>query len=233
MRDDMRRVGPDLAAVARLIADGSRATILWALMDGGARPAGDLARAAAITPQTASGHLALLVQGGLLQVKAAGRERRYSLAGPQVAQVLESLSLVAPHARAASLRDDFESRRLRVARSCYDHLAGGLGVAITEAMVQHDYIVPRGDAYEASQQGEQWLAALGISCEAVRGERRPFGRACLDWSERRSHLAGALGAAIARTLIEHGWVERIRGTRALTVTGKGRRAIRAELGILT
>lgn len=227
----MRQVGPDLAAVARLIGDGSRATILWALMDGSARPAGELSARAGVTPQTASGHLAMLVEGGLLRASKVGRERRYALSGPEVARALEALSLVAPHAKAASLKDDFETRRLRAARTCYDHLAGSLGVAITEAMVHRVYVLPRGEGYEVSAGGEDWLAALGVSCDEVRARERAFGKACLDWSERRPHLAGALGAAIAGRLFELEWVQRIEGTRALTVTGKGRRGLRRELDI--
>jgi DNA-binding transcriptional ArsR family regulator len=223
--------GPAIAAVAGLIGDPSRAAILTALLGGVARPAGELARRAGISPQTASVHLARLVEGGLIRVRTSGRQRYFSLAGAPVARVLESLALIAPPAAEPGPQAGFELRRLRRARTCYDHLAGGLGVAVTEALVERGRLDPNADGYEVTPAGETWLNALEVDVEGVRSGRRAFARACLDWSERRPHLAGALGAALTARFFEVGWIARLDGTRAVVATAVGRRALRRELGV--
>ena len=205
--------------------------MLAALLGGVARPAGELARCAGVSAPTASGHLARLVQGGLLRVTTSGRHRYYALAGEPVARLLESLALIAPAAAARDARAAFAERRLRQARTCYDHLAGALGVSLTEALVAHGHMRLRDDSYVVTETGAAWLARLGIDCEAVRQQRRAFARACLDWSERRPHLAGALGAAITARFFELQWIARADDTRAVITTPVGRRALRRELDV--
>jgi DNA-binding transcriptional ArsR family regulator len=223
--------GPAIAAVAALIGDPSRAAMLAALLGGVARPAGELARCAGITPQTASVHLARLVESGLVTTVRSGRHRYFSLAGVPVARTLEALALVAPPASPSGAKAGFELRRLRRARTCYDHLAGALGVAVTDALVQRARLEAHVEGYEVTAGGEVWLRAMGIRLDRIRAGRRAFARACIDWSERRPHLAGALGAALTTWLFEEEWIVRVAGTRAVAPTPKGRRGLRRELGI--
>ncbi len=219
-----------MAAVAALIGEPARAAILDALLDGGGLPASELARRAGVTPSTASAHLSRLAAGGLLACEPAGRERRYRLASPDVAEALETLARIAPRREVRSLRGAGRAEAIRAARTCYDHLAGRLGVGLTEALVARDALVLRGAAYDLTASGESLLADLGVDVASARGRRRAFTRACLDWTERRPHLAGALGAALADALLEAGWVERRPADRGLRVTPAGRRGL-ARLGV--
>ena len=206
--------------------------MLAALLGGVARPAGELARCARISPQTASGHLAKLVEGGLIRATRSGRHRYFTLVGAPVARALESLALVAP-APEEGEGAGFELRRLRRARTCYDHLAGALGVAVTDALVERGRLDPQADGYEVTGAGERWLRHLDIDPDRVRRSRRSFARACIDWSERRPHLGGALGAALAARFLEAGWIVRLKGTRAVVASAEGRRVLRRELGVIT
>jgi DNA-binding transcriptional ArsR family regulator len=211
----------DVAAVARLLADRTRAAILDALMDGSARPAGQLARRAGVAPSTASGHLAQLLAGGLILCEPGGRERRYRLASAAVAEAIEALARLAPPVDVRSLRLAGRADAMRVARTCYDHLAGRLGVGLTEAFVERRVLVLRDETYEVTGSGEPVLAGLGVDLGAARAAHRSFARACVDWSERRPHLAGALGAAVAQALLQRGWVRRRPNDRGLLVSDEG------------
>jgi DNA-binding transcriptional ArsR family regulator len=218
-----------LAEVASLLGDSTRAGMLLALWDGRALPAGELARLSQVSASTASEHLTQLVSGGLLSVEPRGRERRYRLSGPAVAQALESLAHVLPatpeHAPSAA------GPALRHARMCYDHLAGRLGVAVADALLARRVLAWRGDTLEVTAPGRRWLARFAIELDALVSARRPLLRPCLDWTERREHLGGALGAALATQLIERDWVRRGRDTRALRITTTGRLGLRRVLGI--
>lgn len=216
--------------VAALLGDPSRAAMLDALMDGGARPAGELARRAGVAPSTASEHLARLVEGRLLIVEPRGRERRYRLASAEVADVLEALSCLGSEAPVNSLRAAGRTEALRAARTCYDHLAGRFGVAVTEALVARDALHIRDGSFELTADGEAFLVRLGVDVAGARARKRVFARACVDWSERRPHLAGALGAALADAALDQGWVHRRPNDRALRVTPKGTAALRELLG---
>jgi DNA-binding transcriptional ArsR family regulator len=220
----------DVAAVAALIADRTRAAILDALMDGRSCAAGELAARAGVAPSTASGHLSRLLSGGLVVYEVHGRERRYRLSSPAVAAALEALSLVAPVQAVHSLRGVDRGAAIRAARTCYDHLAGRLGVGLTEALVERDALVLRDTSYELTASGTETMASLGVDVAAVRSRQRAFARACLDWSERRPHLAGSLGAALADALLANGWLRRRPNDRALTVTPSGRSGL-AALGV--
>ena len=222
---------PDVAMVATLIGDPARAAMLAALLGGQALPAGELAACARISPQTASSHLAKLVAGGLLCVTTAGRHRYYQLQGSDVAAALEALAAIAPRARIHSLRESEASRALRFARTCYDHLAGVVGVAITQGLLDQGLLTADGHTYHVSSAGAGWFVRWGIDLGQLRQVRRSFARPCLDWSERHYHLAGALGAALARGLFERGWLVRVAGSRAVRLTEVGRVGLRKELQI--
>jgi DNA-binding transcriptional ArsR family regulator len=217
--------------VAALLGDSTRAAMLDALMDGEARPAGELARRAGVAPSTASEHLQRLLEGRLLTVEPNGRERRYRLASAEVAEVLESLSRLGSEPPPRSLRAAGRTEALRAARTCYDHLAGRLGVAVTEALVERDALRPGDGSFELTASGEAFLAGLRVDVAAARQRKRIFARSCLDWSERRPHLAGALGAALADAALAEDWVRRRPNDRALRVTAAGERAFRDLFGV--
>lgn len=224
---------PHVAKIAALIGDPARANILKALMDGRARTAKELAHAAGVSPQTTSGHLAKLVDGELLAMAKQGRHRYFHLANTLVAEALESLMALAgerpvpKHHHQARIAAD-----LRAARTCYDHLAGKLGVLLFDRMVATGSILPAGnsdDDFIVSAGGRRLFAALDIDIDALASTgRRRFARACLDWSERSPHLAGALGAALAERCFERGWLQRRRDSRAVILTPSGTKAL-AEL----
>jgi len=213
---------PDIAAVAGALADPSRVAMLDALLDGEPHAIGELARRAAITPQTASSHLERLVAHRLVVTERAGREHRVRLAGPHVAELLERLAALASPAAMPTSR----IARLRFARTCYDHLAGLLGVVVTGALVERDWLC--GDELAPSSDLVTWLAAHGAP---IADGRRPLARACLDWSERVPHVAGRVGAALAGAFLAQRWVVRVRGDRALRLSDRGRAALRGELAI--
>lgn len=221
----------DIAALARMIGEPARATILSALLGGQWLTAGELARAARIAPPTASEHLGRLAAAGLIVDRRTGRHRYFALAGPEVAAVLESLARFADRSSADVRSRTPTDDALRYARSCYDHLAGRLGVALTEALRERGLIV--GVALEVTARGEAELPGLGVDIASLRRAQRPLTRACLDWSERRDHLAGAVGAALLASMLARGWLTRLDGTRAVRVTLRGReglyRALRLEL----
>lgn len=216
-----------MAAVAALVADPARGRMLDALMDGRERRAGELADLAGVAPSTASGHLARLLAGGLVVCEVRGRERRYRLASTAVAEALEALARLAPLVEGRSLRVADRVEAIRRARTCYDHLAGRLGVSLTQAFVEREVLVVRNSSYELTVAGEQTLAELGVDVSAARAHQRSFARACLDWSERRTHLAGSLGAAVADAILARGWVRRRPRDRGLIVTERGLTGLRS------
>jgi DNA-binding transcriptional ArsR family regulator len=221
---------PDLAATAALIADPSRARMLAALADGSTRPAGELARMAGVSPQTASSHLDKLQRGELVRCEAQGRYRYYRL-DPDVASLLETLAGFSAPAQTLTPRQLQRAEALRLARTCYGHLAGRLGVAITESLCAR-HLLEAGEAeFVLTSEGSLWFANLGINTGASGG--RLFGRRCLDWSERRYHLAGALGVALGHRTFELGWIRRMDdGGRALRLTDFGRSELRRELDLV-
>jgi len=221
-----------IAAVAALVGEPARAAMLDALLGGRSLPAGALASAAGVSAATASGHLARLLEGGLVRAEWQGRERRFELAGPAVAEVLEVLGeLAGPAEPARTLRAASRMEALRAARTCYDHLAGRLGVAVTGALVDDGWLDDGDGGYAVTAGGERRFAALGIDVVELRRLRRPLTRRCVDWTERRPHVAGSLGAALAARALELGWVARVPHDRALDVTEAGERALRRRLGL--
>jgi DNA-binding transcriptional ArsR family regulator len=221
----------DVAAVAGLIGDRTRAFVLCELAASGSLPAGELARRAGVASSTASVHLAKLAAAGLLTGQPAGRHRYYRLANGDVARALEALSLIAPPHEIRSLRQADEAASIRAARTCYDHLAGRLGVDLTSALERRRLIRREADTFALTRRGATELTALGLDLDAIGRGRRVFARPCLDWSERRDHLAGALGAALPARLFELQWIERRRPNRSVTVTVAGRQALSEHFGL--
>lgn len=218
------------AATAALAGDPTRAAMLLTLMDGRALTAGELASVAGVTPQTASGHLARLVEAGLLVVEAQGRHRYHRLASPLVARMVETLISIAGETQAPPVRVGPRDAALRHARTCYDHLAGRVAVGITERMVATGALVLGDDGGELTGSGQQLLARIGIDVPAPGRGRRAFCRPCLDWSERRFHLAGVVGSALLDGLLALGWLRRTAGSRAVTVTPAGEQGVRGAFG---
>ena len=222
-----------LIDTAKLIGEPARAAILDALMSGAALASGELARVAGVSPATASEHLSQLLAGGLVRVQRAGRHRYYRLASPEVGHALEALSLVGTDRPAiSSLRMARADEAMRFARTCYDHLAGRLGVAVHDALLAHGGLAAGGDGYQLTPAGEQLMTRLGVATQQARAARRRFARPCLDYTQRQPHLAGALGAAVCTRLIELGWLaRRVPGQRALKITSAGRAGFADVLGI--
>ncbi|MBP1179773.1 ArsR/SmtB family transcription factor [Methylobacterium sp. PvR107] len=226
--------GPALSEIGALIGDPGRANILSALLDGRALTATELAWTAGVAPATASEHLTKLVTGGLLSVSRQGRHRYFRLASVETARMLEAMMVIANRAepneapRRATPRID---PALREARTCYDHLAGRLGVGIADAMVARGLILLGEEAGEVTASGRAWLAEFGVAVEPAGRTRRLLCRPCLDWSERRPHLAGRLGAALCRRCEDLGWIERQREGRAVRVTDVGRRGFAGAFGL--
>ncbi len=222
---------PQLAEVAALVGDPARANILCALLGGRALTATELAVAAGVSPQTTSGHLGKLFAARLITLMKQGRHRYYRLAGPHVGQMLEGIMNVAlagpPRFQPKSKLDD----ELRRARTCYDHIAGVLGVGLAERLTEREFVVLGDEAGEVTPSGAAFLAKLGIDLSAAGAKRRVFCRPCLDWTERRSHIGGAVGAALANRCFELKWIERVRDSRALTVTPVGRRGLMEAFGL--
>jgi DNA-binding transcriptional ArsR family regulator len=220
----------DLSSVADLMT-AHRATILLALLGGRPLTAGELATRAGISPSLASSHLSKLLDGGLIAVDQRGRRRHYRLAGPRVAEVIEAMLTIAPDRAAAGLRESTRGAALRGARTCYDHLAGELGVALTDSLERQRLIETGDGSYALTTVGERRLESLGIDVGPLRDQRRAFTRPCLDWTERRPHLAGAVGAAIAEHALAQRWVAHVPGTRALRVTDEGRRGFLEQFAL--
>lgn len=223
MTDRELRTGEvDLAVVAAAIGEPSRAAMLEALMGGRALTAGELGRAAGVGRSAASEHLSRLVAAGLVEVAAQGRHRYHRLAGPEVAHALEALAHIAPAKRVGSLRDASRARSLWLARTCYDHLAGACGVALHDLLLSSGALVGAPGGYDVTPAGRAWFDDLGVDVDAARARRRGFARPCLDWTERRPHLAGSLAAATTDRLLDLGWfVRRASDSRALRLTDDG------------
>ncbi len=215
---------PRIASVAALIAEPARAKMLNALFGGETLTATDLALAAGVTIQTASSHLAMMREAGLLTADRRGRSHYYRLAGSAVADAMEALAVLAADSAHPRWRVSLRVEPIRLARTCYDHLAGMLGVAVTEAMVKRRHLTPKNGDFILPPAGERFFAALEIDVGQMRGLRRRFASQCLDWSERRPHLAGALGAALAERCFGLGWIRRAPASRAVIVTTKGQEA---------
>ena len=213
--------GNTIAEVASLIGDAARANMLSALMGGQALTAGELARHAGVTAQTTSGHLGKLAEAQLIAVEKQGRHRYYRLASPEIAQAIHALMAVAASGprryRPIGPRDE----ALRLARTCYDHMAGRLAIALADALTGKGYVVLADGAGLVTDEGKRFFCDFGIDLDETTRSRRPLCRTCLDWSERRAHLAGHLGAALLDRSLSLGWISRTTESRALRITRAG------------
>jgi DNA-binding transcriptional ArsR family regulator len=222
---------PQIAEVAALVGDPARANILCELLGGRALTATELAFAAGVTPQTTSGHLGKLLGARLLVLTKQGRHRYYRLAGPHVGQMLETIMNVAmtgpPRFQPRSRLDE----QMRRARTCYDHIAGLLGVGLAERLTERAFVILGDEAGEVTPAGADFLAKLGVDLSAAHAKRRIFCRPCVDWSERRPHIGGSVGAALASRCFELKWIERLRDSRALAITHAGRRGLSEVFGL--
>lgn len=227
------RHGPDIARIAALIGDPARASMLIALMDGRALTAGELAREAGVTAQTASGHLAAMEATGLLVRRRQGRHRYAALAGDHVGRMLEAMMGVAARSGHARARSGPKEPALRDARVCYDHLAGAHAVAMLDALIDRGAVAADDEDLALTDDGAAMFEGFGIDLPTLRRARRPVCRACLDWSERRFHLGGGLGAAVLAALCDRGWARREEGTRVVRFSHSGTAGFREAFGLRT
>jgi DNA-binding transcriptional ArsR family regulator len=223
--------GPLIAEIAGLVGEPARANMLSALVDGRALTASELAYAARVTPQTASTHLGKLTEAGLIVPLKDGRHRYFRLASPKVVDMLDGILAVAIDNRPRYRPLSRQARELCAARICYDHLAGRLSVDLTNFFTAHEYIVLGDETAEITQAGTRFLSEFGIDLLALSSTRRHFCRLCLDWTERRPHIAGAVGAALTKRFFDLGWTERMKHSRAVIVTASGRRGFLETFGI--
>lgn len=222
----------NVSSVAALLADPARATMLAVLLDGRALPAGELALASGVTSQTASSHLSKLLAGGLLAVETEGRHRYYRLSGSHVAEAIEGLAAIRPLEPLRRRALSPQARELIFARRCYDHLAGQLGVAVTGTLQQREFIVlAPGKRFNVTSAGIEWFRSIGVDVAALRPTRCGLARQCLDWTERRHHLAGPLGVELMGALCARGWLRRSRKSRAVQITPTGYLELQRRIGL--
>ncbi|MNW40936.1 Helix-turn-helix domain protein [compost metagenome] len=221
----------NVAMIASLVSEPSRAAILTALLDGRFHTASELAHMAGIKPQTASFHLAKMTEAQVVTVEKQGRHRYYGIQDPEVAQVMESLLSIAPPVPIHSFKHASENEALRLARTCYDHVAGQLGVQLMNFFIQKGILFEDQDGLHITEPGEAFFTDFQINLKKTRQKRRSFSHKCLDWSERRHHLAGALGSAVLDRLFELNWIERLPTTRAIRITADGKRGFKEIFSI--
>ncbi len=209
--------------IASLIGDPVRAKILWALLDGRAYTATELAVYADTTPQNISMHLNKLVNADLLSVESQGRHRYYNYSRADVPYAIEAIASLIP-GNGLTVNKLAEDKPVRYCRSCYDHLAGKVGVLLTDGLLKQQFIYKQDNSFEVSPEGETWFNSLSIDVDLLKKQKRSFARPCLDWSERKHHLAGSLGAALLNRMITDGWVRKEKGSRTMIVTRKGEQA---------
>lgn len=222
---------PDIAELISRIGDPSRVAMLLCLLGGKALPASELARAARIKPQTASSYLREMIESGLLVHESYGRHRYYRIANDEVGQAVETLSAIAPSKPIHSRLESDQSKALHFARTCYDHIAGEVGVALTDKFIERGFIREEERNFVVTQDGVKWFTEFGIPVTEIRSGRRHFARQCLDWSERRHHMSGILGAAVTNRLFELKWIVRVPGGRTVRVTDAGLRGLEQKLEI--
>lgn len=221
----------DFISIASLLCEPSRAKIVWHLLDGRAYTASELAIASDLSPSSVSNHLSKLLSGNILRVDVQGKHRYYSFANSNVAYVVESLASLGNEKQNSKLSGQLVKSGIKYCRTCYDHLAGYVGVVITEAMVENGYLVKTENSYLVTKKGWSWFSQFGILEASLENNRRPLTRQCLDWSERRSHLAGQLGAIFLEKMLENKWLKKIAFSRELIITSKGSSSINELLGL--
>ncbi len=211
--------------IAGLIGDPTRATIMWTLLDGKAFTATELAITADTSPQNISMHLNKLVQAGLLGVESQGRHRYYKFSGKDIAYAIEAMANLIPHPTTGKNQDTENISPIKHCRTCYDHLAGKVGVLITDSLLQQKIILDRNNSFELSIKGQKWFSGLDINIDKLKQQRRFFLRPCLDWSERRHHIAGSLAASLLDKMLSSDWLRKTKNSRAIIITGKGQKKL--------
>ncbi|MGB5820977.1 MAG: helix-turn-helix transcriptional regulator [Saonia sp.] len=218
-------------SITSLLCEASRAKILWNLLDGRAYTASELALVCDLSPSSISNHLSKLLNGHIVKVDAQGRHRYFSFANSEVAYVVESMANLVREESYIKTDNKLVESGVKYCRTCYDHLAGYVGVALTEAMVEKDFLNLSQNLYVVTKKGWNWFSSLSIMEEGFSKSRRPLTRQCLDWSERRPHLAGHLGALFLEKMLENNWFKRVEFSRELIITSKGSKSIYDLLGI--
>src|SRR5258706_5444988 len=211
--------------IAALIGESTRATIMWTLLDGKAFTATELAIVANTSPQNISMHLNKLVEADLLCVENQGRYRYYSFSRRDIAYAIEAMANLIPHTTGKKNLKTENRSDIKYCRSCYDHLAGKIGVAITDGLLQQKIIIDRNNAFEISNKGQRWFSDLDIDISSLKEQRRSIIRPCLDWSERRNHIGGSLAAALLETMIFGDWIRRTKNSRVILITAKGQKEL--------
>jgi DNA-binding transcriptional ArsR family regulator/predicted transcriptional regulator len=219
-------------SVASLLCEPSRAKIVWNLLDGRAYTASELALVSDLSPSSVSNHLSKLLSGNILRVDVQGRHRYYSFANSDVAYAVESLANLANENLPPKLNKKLMKTGVKYCRTCYDHLAGYVGVTITEAMVKQGFLIKSENIYLVTKKGWDWFLQFGISENIFKKSKRPLTRKCLDWSERRPHLAGHLGAIFLEKMLEKNWLKKVKFSREIVITSKGSQSINDLLGVL-
>lgn len=220
----------DIATVAALLADRTRATVLMALLDGRALPAGELARATGVAPSTASAHLSRLVQSGFVAVEPWGKHRYYRISSPDLIAAMEALAVIAPTKPVRSLHQSQQAKAIRFARICYDHLAGYIGVACTQALIDQGFISELEGGYSVTERGVRGLEEFGLELGRLK-RQLSFSPYHIDWSERYRHIAGPLAKALTEHMFELDWLARVQPSRAVRVTETGTKGLRVLFGL--
>lgn len=218
-------------SIAALLCEPTRARMLWNLLDGRAYTAGELSVVADVSPTSASNHLLKLLEAAIVKVEVQGRHRYYSVYNAEVAYVVEGLANLAGNNAVKNMKQEPAKHGVKYCRTCYDHLAGFVAVKIIEALEAKGCLARSKNIYLLTEKGREWFGSFNISEEALTSKRRPLARQCLDWSERRPHLAGQLGAALLNKMLERNWFRKVEFSRALIITGKGRKELYELLGV--
>jgi len=216
--------------IAALIGDKTRAKMLWSLLDGRAYTSTELAIFADISKQSCSNHLLKLVNGGILKVEKQGRHRYYRFFDDKIAQVIEGIAYLLPP-KDTPQQNKVAVKGIKYARTCYDHFAGKVGVEITRAMVDMELIIRKEDQFDITENGNDWFDNLGIDLNLLRNKKRKFAFPCLDWSERKFHIGGALGAGFLNFMLENDWIRRVQHSRVIMITSKGRGELKKKLNL--
>jgi DNA-binding transcriptional ArsR family regulator len=222
MNNNPGQIEEHFGRIAALIGEKSRAIMLWNLLDGRAYTATELAIGANVSFQSASNHLSQLVNARLLITEKQGRHKYYHFANDRVAQAIENIAGLMPASLFSKSKDPVDLPGIKYARTCYDHLAGKIGVQLTQSLLQHKFLIAYTGRYEVSDAGNKWFESLDIDMTAIQKLNRKFAYPCLDWSERNHHLGGALGAALLRSMMQKDWIRNVKHSREIVVTGKGK-----------
>lgn len=210
---------------AALIGDPTRAVIMWTLLDGRAFTATELAIVANTSPQNISMHLTKLLDGDLLSVEKQGRHKYYRFSNKEVAYAVEAMASLIPKPEIRSKKETENYHPIKYCRTCYDHLAGKIGVALTDSLLEQKIILNKNDTFQISAEGKKWFSDFGINIEEAQKQKRIFLKPCLDWSERRNHLSGSIGALLLNKMITEDWLRKTKNSRAVIITGKGEKEL--------